>query len=68
MDVIEWSEPKSMEIIDGPGNCQYSLDINRIAAPLTSMLWPSANQPLAGEASVYNDNVGTKVRLVVAVR
>ena len=49
-----------MEIIDGPGNCQYSLDINRIAAPLTSMLWPSANQPLAGEASVCNDNVGTK--------
>ena len=37
------------------------LGLCQIAAPLTSMLGGSENGPWAGEASVRNDDVGTKV-------
>ena len=52
--------------LNGLGISQW--EISQIAAPLTSMLWALENEPLAGEASVRSDDVGTKVGLVVAVR
>lgn len=59
--VVKRLESKSVEIIDGLGNCQFFLNIRRVAAPFYLQVETTReSSTVTGETSVHNDDVGAK--------